>query len=148
MQVIYIDLDSIYTELIMEHSISKHNKRILEISDIKEKGHNPSCGDEITLELKLDGDVIKDLAFTGEGCAISQASTSIMIELLKGKEVHEALKLTETFINMIKREITDDEELYSLEDAIAFKNISNMPVRVKCEVLSWHILKDALIKYN
>lgn len=148
MQVIYIDLDSIYTELIMEHSISKHNKRILEISDIKEKGHNPSCGDEITLELKLDGDVIKDLAFTGEGCAISQASTSIMIELLKGKEVHEALKLTETFINMIKREITDDEELYALEDAIAFKNISNMPVRVKCEVLSWHILKDALIKYN
>ncbi|AQR95780.1 MULTISPECIES: Fe-S cluster assembly sulfur transfer protein SufU [Clostridium] len=141
-----MDLNAIYTELIMEHSTSKHNKRSLENPDIKEKGHNPSCGDEITLELKLNNDSIEDLAFTGQGCAISQASTSIMIDLIKGKKIDEALMLTETFIGMIKREIKDDEELYALEDAMAFKNISNMPARVKCAVLAWHTLKEALEK--
>lgn len=141
-----MDLNSIYTELIMDHSTSKHNKRKLENPDINEKGHNPSCGDEITLELKLNGNIIEDLAFTGQGCAISQASTSIMIDLIKGKSVEEALKLTETFIGMIKREINNDEDLYILEDAMAFKNISNMPARVKCAVLAWHTLKEALDK--
>lgn len=141
-----MDLNSIYTELIMDHSTSKHNKRKLENPDINEKGHNPSCGDEITLELKLKDNIIEDLAFTGQGCAISQASTSIMIDLIKGKSVEEALKLTETFIGMIKREINNDEDLYVLEDAMAFKNISNMPARVKCAVLAWHTLKEALDK--
>lgn len=141
-----MDLNSIYTELIMEHSTSKHNKRKLDHADVYEKGHNPSCGDEITLELKLNNDVIEDLAFTGQGCAISQASTSIMIDLIKGKTIKEALKLTETFIGMIKREITDDKKLYSLEDAMAFKNISNMPARVKCAVLAWHTIQEALNK--
>ena len=141
-----MDLNSIYTELIMEHSTSKHNKRKLDHADVHEKGHNPSCGDEITLELKLNNDVIEDLAFTGQGCAISQASTSIMIDIIKGKTIKEALKLTETFIGMIKREITDDKKLYSLEDAMAFKNISNMPARVKCAVLAWHTIQEALNK--
>lgn len=141
-----MDLNAIYTELIMEHSTSKHNKRKLENPDIHEKGHNPSCGDEITLELKLNNDIIEDLAFTGQGCAISQASTSIMIDLLKGKTIKKALNLTETFIGMIKREIKDDDELYELEDAMAFKNISNMPARVKCAVLAWHTLREALDK--
>lgn len=141
-----MDLNSIYTELIMDHSTSKHNKRKLENPDINEKGHNPSCGDEITLELKLKDNIIEDLAFTGQGCAISQASTSIMIDLIKGKSIEEALKLTETFIGMIKREINNDEDLYVLEDAMAFKNISNMPARVKCAVLAWHTLKEALDK--
>lgn len=141
-----MDLNSIYTELIMEHSTSKHNKRTIENPDVKEKGHNPSCGDEITLELKLNKDIIEDLAFTGHGCAISQASTSIMIDLVKGKTIEEALKLTEIFIRMIKREIKDDEELCALEDAMAFKNISNMPARVKCAVLAWHTLKESLEK--
>ncbi|MDS0527761.1 SUF system NifU family Fe-S cluster assembly protein [Clostridium sp. SHJSY1] len=139
-----MDLNAIYTELIMEHSTSKHNKRKLEDPDIHEKGHNPSCGDEITLELKLKDNIIEDLAFTGQGCAISQASTSIMIDLIKEKPIEEALNLTETFIGMIKREITDEEELYALEDAMAFKNISNMPARVKCAVLAWHTLQEAL----
>ena len=130
----------------MEHSTSKHNKRTIENPDVKEKGHNPSCGDEITLELKLNKDIIEDLAFTGHGCAISQASTSIMIDLVKGKTIEEALKLTEIFIRMIKREIKDDEELCALEDAMAFKNISNMPARVKCAVLAWHTLKESLEK--
>lgn len=139
-----MDLDSIYTELIMEHSTSRHNKRKLNNPDISEKGHNPSCGDEITLEVKFNGDIIEDLAFTGQGCAISQASTSMMIDLLKGRSKDEALKIIETFISMIKREVKDEEELEVLEDAIVLKNISNMPARVKCAVLAWHTLKESI----
>ncbi|MEW8973087.1 MAG: Fe-S cluster assembly sulfur transfer protein SufU [Tissierellaceae bacterium] len=139
-----MELDSIYTQLIMEHNRSGHNKKTMENPDIIEKGHNPSCGDDISLELKLDGDIIKDAAFIGVGCAISQASTSMMIDLIKGKDIQEALDLVNTFIGMIKKEITDEKELEKLEDAIAFKNISNMPARVKCAVLSWHTLKEAL----
>lgn len=78
------NLDSVYTDLIMEHSMASHNKKI-RTSDKCEMGHNPSCGDEIELEIKMNGDVIEDLAFTGHGCAISQASTSIMIDTLIGK---------------------------------------------------------------
>ena len=74
------DLNDVYNELIMEHSMNSYNKKNLEDADFSEIGHNPNCGDEITLQLKLDGDVIKDMAFTGHGCAISQASTSVMIE--------------------------------------------------------------------
>lgn len=141
-----MDLDSIYTELIMEHSSSKHNKRKLEKANIKEKGHNPSCGDEITIEIKVQDNTIEDLAYTGVGCAISQASTSIMIDLIKGKKINEALELVETFIAMIKREIKDEKDLEILEDAMAFQNISNMPARVKCAVLAWHTLKEAVNK--
>lgn len=139
-----MDLNSIYTELIMEHNQSGHNKRHIDNPDHCEVGHNPSCGDEITLELKFDGDVISDAAFTGTGCAISQASTSMMIDLIKGREKKEALELVEKFIGMIKREIKDDNELEVLGDAIALKNISNMPARVKCAVLAWHTLKESI----
>lgn len=137
-----MDLSSIYTELIMEHSQSHHNRRHLECPDHSEKGHNPSCGDEITLEVKLKGDIIEDAAFTGSGCAISQASTSMMIDLIKGKSKAEAMELVETFIGMIKREAKTEEELEKLEDAIVLKNISNMPARVKCAVLAWHTIKE------
>lgn len=141
-----MDLSQIYTELIMEHSQSTHNRRHLSHTDCSERGHNPSCGDDIVLELKFNGDIIEEAAFTGSGCAISQASTSMMIDLIAGKSKEEALKLVETFIGMIKREITDEEELEKLEDAIVLKNISNMPARVKCAVLAWHTLKEAINK--
>ena len=140
------DMDSIYTDLIMEHSMASPTAGNSPISHLCEMGHNPSCGDEIELEIKMNGDKIEDLAFTGHGCAISQASTSIMIDTLKGKTKQEALDIIDTFIGMIKREIKDDAQLEKLEDAIAFKNISNMPARVKCAVLAWHTLKDLIEK--
>ena len=84
------DLTEVYNELIMEHSMNSYNKKKLENADYCEIGHNPNCGDEITLELKVNGDVIEDMAFSGHGCAISQASTSIMIDTLKGKTIKEA----------------------------------------------------------
>lgn len=140
------ELDEMYNELIMEHSMNSENKRKLEHADFCELGHNPNCGDEISLEIKLNGNVIEDMAFSGHGCAISMSSTSIMIDTLRGKTVEEAKEIVKTFIEMIKREVTDESELKKLEDAIAFKNISNMPARVKCALLAWHTLEDLLDK--
>lgn len=139
-----MDLESIYTDIIMEQSAATYNKHKLEDKDIQEHGHNPSCGDDITLEIKFDGNKIKELAFTGHGCAISQASTSIMIDLLKGKTKEEALELIDLFLKMIKREKMDEEELSKLEDAKALQNISNMPARVKCAELAWYTMQKLL----
>lgn len=140
------ELTDIYNELIMEHSMNSYNKKKLENADYCEVGHNPNCGDEITLQLKVNGNKIEDMAFSGHGCAISQASTSIMIDTLKGKTIEEAKEIIKTFIEMIKRETTDEEELKKLEDAIAFRNVSNMPARVKCALLAWHTIEDMLNK--
>lgn len=140
------ELSQMYSELIMEHSMNSYNKKKLEKADYSELGHNPNCGDEIEIEIKLKGNTIEDMAFTGHGCAISQASTSIMIDTLKGKTVEEAKEIIKTFIEMIKRETTSEEELEKLEDAIAFRNISNMPARVKCALLAWHTIEDILNK--
>ncbi len=140
------DLNNIYNDLIMEHSMNSYNKKKLDKCDLCEMGNNPNCGDEIEIQLKLNGDKIEDMAFTGHGCAISQASTSIMIDTLKGKTIEEAREIIKTFIEMIKRETTDEEELKKLEDAIAFRNISNMPARVKCALLAWHTVEDMINK--
>ena len=140
------DLTEVYNELIMEHSMNSYNKKKLENADYCEIGHNPNCGDEITLELKVNGDVIEDMAFSGHGCAISQASTSTMIDTFKGKTIKEAKEIIKIFIEMIKRETTSEEELKKIEDAIAFRNVSNMPARVKCALLAWHTVEDMLNK--
>ena len=140
-------MDDIYNDLIMEHSMNSYNKRKLDSCDFCEKGHNPNCGDEIELEVKLNGNVIEDMAFTGHGCAISQSSTSIMIETLRGKTIEEAKEIVKTFIEMIKRETADEKELEKLEDAIAFRNVANMPARVKCALLAWHTLEGLLSKF-
>ena len=138
------DLNNIYNELIMEHSMNSYNKKKIENADLCDIGHNPNCGDEITLEVKMNGNVIEDMAFSGHGCAISQASTSIMIDTLKGKTIEEAKEIIKTFISMIKREDVNEVDLEKLEDAIAFKNVSNMPARVKCALLAWHTLDDMM----
>ncbi len=140
------DLNQVYNDLIMEHSMNSYNKKKLPSCDYCELGHNPNCGDEISLEIKMNGDVIEDMAFSGHGCAISQASTSIMIDTLKGKTIKEAKEIIETFIGMIKRETKSEEELKKLEDAIALKNVANMPARVKCALLAWHTVEDIINK--
>lgn len=140
------NLDELYNDIIMEHSMNSYNKKELNDCDFCEMGHNPNCGDEIKLEVKLNGDVIENMAFTGHGCAISQSSTSVMIDVLKGKTIKEAKEIIKIFIDMIKREIKDENELEKLEDAIAFRNISNMPARVKCALLAWHTMEDLLEK--
>ena len=97
------DLTEVYNELIMEHSMNSYNKKKLQDVTCSEMGHNPNCGDEITLELKLNGDIIEDMAFSGHGCAISQASTSVMIDTLKGKTINEAKQIIKTFIDIISQ---------------------------------------------
>lgn len=140
-----MEMDQLYTELILEHNQDKRNKRELSEFTASEHGHNPSCGDDLTLQIDVQDGIIKDAAYTGSGCAISQASASMMIDIIKGKSV-EALRLVELFLGMIKKEVTDESKLEDLEDAMALQNISNMPARVKCAVLAWHTLKEALKK--
>ena len=140
-----MDLKSLYTDMLLQESNNKSNRRELDDPTFKELGHNPSCGDEITLEVDMDGNTIKDASYVGEGCAISRASASMMIDLIKGKDIHEAKKLTEKFIGMIKKEVdVDDSLIDELGDAVVLENVSNMPARVKCAVLAWHTLSNII----
>ena len=139
-----MSIDGLYTQLITEHSRDKRNRRNVESSTHRHAGVNPSCGDEISLELREENGVITDVAFTGTGCAISQASASMMADLLKGKDVDEANRLCEKFLAMIKGDITDENELEELEEAIALQGVSKMPARVKCAVLAWRTYESAI----
>ena len=139
-------LSEIYTELIAEESRNPENRRHLSHPTCREKGHNPSCGDEITLELEVKNNVVEDASFTGNGCAISQASASLMINLIRGQSVEKAKSLIALFQRMIKGDVTDAGELEELEEAAALQSISHMPARVKCALLSWRTLEKALDK--
>lgn len=139
-----MDLRQIYTQIIQEHNGNTCNKHPLDHPTVTKAGVNPSCGDEITIELKLEDNKITDATFTGYGCAISQASTDIMIELIKGKTVEEAKKLSELFMQMIHKEVEEEEALEPLGDAAALKDISHMPARVKCAVLGWRTLNEMI----
>ena len=134
---------SFYNEILTEHNIHPEFKHDLPDADIVLEGVNPSCGDDIWLKLKLDGDKIVDGAFVGDGCAISQASADIMLGMIIGRTKDEALKMGDMFMRMIKGEATD-EEIDSLEEASALKDISHMPARVKCAMLGWRTLKEAV----
>ena len=134
---------SFYNEILTEHNMRPEFKFDMPDADITLEGVNPSCGDEIFLNLTLDGDIISDGSFSGDGCAISQASADIMLGMIIGKTKEEALKLGETFMKMISGTATE-EEIESLGEAAALKDISHMPARVKCAVLGWRTLKEAL----
>lgn len=134
---------SFYNEILTEHNIHPEFKHDLPDADIVLEGVNPSCGDDIFLKLKLDGDTICDGAFVGDGCAISQASADIMLGMILGKSKAEALHMGETFLRMIQGEATE-EEIAGLQEASALRDIAHMPARVKCAVLGWRTLKQAL----
>ena len=138
------NLDEVYTEIIMEHSANSPHKHLLEGETCSAHGHNPNCGDDITLHIKLKDDVIEDLSFSGSGCAISQSSTSVMIDTLKGKTIYEAKQIATIFVKMIDREEISPQEKKLLGEAVAFQNVSNMPARVKCALLAWKTLKQKL----
>ena len=139
-----MDLRQVYTQIINEHNSHSYHKHHLDHPTSTKEGVNPSCGDEITLELKIENDRIVDAAFTGYGCAISQASADIMIDLIKGKPISEAKELKDLFMRMIRNEIRESDDLDTLEEAVALKDISHMPARVKCAVLSWHTLEEMI----
>ena len=134
---------SFYNEILTEHNMRPYYKHDIDDADLILEGVNPSCGDEIILKLKTDGNVIVDGAFVGDGCAVSQASADIMLSLILGKTKEEALRLADIFTRMIKGEASE-EEIDSLEEASALRDISHMPARVKCAVLGWHTLEEML----
>ena len=134
---------SFYNEILTEHNMRPEFKHDLPDADIVLEGVNPSCGDDIFLKLKLEGDTIAAAAFEGDGCAISQASADIMLSMIVGKKKDEALRMGKTFMKMIKGEASE-EEIDSLEEASALRDIAHMPARVKCAVLGWRTLKEAL----
>lgn len=135
--------NSFYNEILTEHNLRPDFRRDLPGADIVLDGVNPSCGDEIQLKLKTEGDMIVDGAFLGDGCAISQASVDIMLGMIIGKRKEEALRLADIFMRMIRGEASE-EEIGSLEEASALRDISHMPARVKCAMLGWRTMKEAL----
>ncbi len=137
-----MDLRQIYTQLINEHNRNASHKHHLDHPTSVQDGVNASCGDEITLELQVENDTIVDAAFLGYGCAISQASADMMIDLIKGKTIEEAKALSNLFMRMIRNELVEDDDLDQLEDAISLKDAAHMPARVKCAVLAWHTLEE------
>lgn len=139
-----MELNELYSQIITENSRSPQHRHAVAGATHTLEGVNPSCGDDITLELRVKDGIIEDAGFVGAGCAISQASASLMIDLVKGRSVEDAQRLAELFLSMIKGEVTDDAALEELEDAAALQGVSRIPARVKCAVLSWHTLEEAL----
>ncbi len=135
--------DNFYNEVLIEHNIRPEFKHSLTCPTICLNGVNPSCGDDITLNIKMDGDIISEITFEGMGCAISQASADIMAGLVTGRTKAEALHLADIFDRMIKGDISENE-LDELEEAAALRDISHMPARVKCAVLGWRTLREGL----
>ncbi len=134
---------SFYNEILTEHNVRPDFKHDLPDANIVLEGVNPSCGDDIFLKLKTEGDVIADGAFVGDGCAISQASADIMLGMVIGRKKEDALRLCEMFMRMIQGQATP-AEMEELEEASALQDIAHMPARVKCAVLGWRTLKEAL----
>lgn len=134
-----------YNEILTDHNLHPAHKFNLADANLALEGLNPSCGDDIVLQLNVDGDIIKGGSFNGDGCAISQASADMMLDLVIGKTKEEAHHLADIFLRMIKGEASD-EEIEELEEAGALKDISHMPSRVKCAVLSWHTMDELLEK--
>lgn len=139
--------NTFYNEILTDHNLHPGHKHDLPDADLVLEGVNPSCGDDIFLKLKVADGKITDGAFEGDGCAISQASTDMMLDLTIGKSTEEALKLVEIFLRMIKGQITPEEK-EQLEEAGILEDISHMPSRVKCAVLGWHTMEEVLKKRN
>ena len=135
--------NTFYNEILTDHNLHPAHKHDLPDANLVLEGVNPSCGDDIWLKLKVENDKIVDGAFVGDGCAISQASADMMLDLIIGKSKDEARKLADIFLHMIKGTVSE-EELDALEEASVLKDIAHMPARVKCAVLGWHTMEELI----
>ena len=136
------ELTDLYQEVILDHNRRPHNYRVIDPASAKQEGYNPLCGDRLTLYLTLDGDVIRDAAFQGSGCAISKASASLMTDVLKGKTVAEARDLFEQFHGMVTS--SPDAPAPDLGKLSVLAGVREFPTRVKCASLAWHTMKAAI----
>jgi nitrogen fixation NifU-like protein len=139
-------VESLYQEIILDHYRSPHHKGLREPYEAQVHHLNPTCGDEITLRVHIDGDTVADVSYEGQGCSISQASASVMTDLVIGKSLPEALEVHDEFLRLMqsKGEATPDEDV--LEDAVAFAGVSRYPARIKCALLAWMAWKDATVQ--
>ncbi len=140
-----MDLGALYEEVILDHNRSPRNWGELPDATQRVQGTNPLCGDRLTLMLKLDGDVITDVRFTGEGCAISKASASMMTQAIKGKSRSQAESLFEQFHDLVTGK-TETPAASALGSLRAFAGVARFPTRVKCATMAWHALREALVE--
>ena len=138
------DLSELYQQVILDHNRKPRNFRVIENADRRQEGFNPLCGDQLVLYVDLEGDVIKDVAFQGSGCAISKAAASMMTAAVKGKTREEASILFDEFHRMIKGELDTENSPNHLGRLSIFSGVREFPARVKCASLSWHTLRAAL----
>ncbi|WP_197745324.1 Fe-S cluster assembly sulfur transfer protein SufU [Candidatus Nitrosacidococcus tergens] len=137
-------LESLYQEIILDHRKNPRNFHPMENADFYADGHNPLCGDRITVFLKMDGNTIEDISFQGDGCAISMSSASLMTEALKGKDEKEAKELFKQFHHLMTHEHVHAEEIESLGKLEVLAGVKEFPMRVKCATLAWHTFDSAL----
>jgi nitrogen fixation protein NifU and related proteins len=137
-------LNALYQELILDHNRAPRNYRPMDNANRRVEGHNPLCGDRLTVWLRMQGDLIEDVAFQGSGCAISRASASLMTTAVKGKTRPEVEALVDRFHRLVTGSTLEPSEAESLGKLAVFSGVSQFPVRVKCASLSWHALKAAL----
>ena len=135
-------LDDIYKEVILDHYKSPRNKRELPGAELQRSANNPLCGDEITVFAHVDGDTVAAVTFQGAGCSISQSSASMMTEAVSGVSVDDAKRLAGEFRGMMAGEVEPDEQEFG--DLVALKGVVKYPIRIKCAVLAWDVLQDAL----
>ncbi len=139
-----MELKQLYREIVNEHNLHPSHKGVMENPDLILQGINPSCGDDIYLQLKVEDDTIVDGMFNGSGCAISQASVDMMLDQIIGQKKEDAIKLAGTFMGMIKGEPTSEEDMEALDESAALQDVSHMPARVKCAVLGWRTMQEVL----
>ena len=137
-----MSLDDLYKEVILDHYKAPRNKRDLPGATVSCHRNNPLCGDEITLHARVDDGGVAEVAFEGQGCSISQASASMLTEAVTGLSVGEAEELTERFRGMMEGRVDPDEDTFG--DLMALKGVVKYPVRIKCAVLAWDVLQEAL----
>ncbi|MBU3642932.1 MAG: SUF system NifU family Fe-S cluster assembly protein [Candidatus Nanopelagicaceae bacterium] len=138
-----MELNSLYQEVILDHYKRPHHKGLVP-GDIQVHHINPSCGDEVTLSLKIVGDKVAEITWDGVGCSISQASVSIMSDLLINKKIAEAEKILDSFVSMMQSKGADQGDEIILEDGVALAGVSKYPARIKCALLGWMAYKDAV----
>ncbi|GAA1035708.1 SUF system NifU family Fe-S cluster assembly protein [Virgisporangium ochraceum] len=139
-------LDQLYQEIILDHYKHPHGRGLREPFDAEAHHVNPTCGDEITLRVRVDDEVVDDVSYQGMGCSISQASASVLYELVRGRKVTEALSTGDAFTEVMtgRGEVEPDEDI--LGDGIAFAGVAKYPARVKCALLAWMAFKDAVAR--
>ena len=138
------DLRDLYQELILDHTKKPHNFRKIEGVGSKADGHNPLCGDKLTVFLIVDGGIVTDISFLGSGCAISMASASMMTESLKGKTIAEAKTMFGRFHELLTGDLDGPRDPESLGKLVVFGGVKEFPVRVKCATLAWHTMNAIL----